>query len=95
MDEPGITDAAAPVAAAHAPRPRLAPAADRVPLPARTLYRFRIIVDLRTSSRPAPLRSLPPLAWLRLLSRSGFHAGGVQSHPPRGHRTEVTAPLLS
>ena len=67
-----------PGIAAQIPIPRPAAAT-----PARTLYRFRIIVHLRVPSRAAPLRSLRPLAWLRLLSRSGFHAGGMQSHPSR------------
>src|SRR5450755_2310968 len=47
MDEPGITDAAAPAAAAHAPRPRLAPSADRVPLIAAAL----VAVELAVSGR--------------------------------------------
>ncbi|MGA2825680.1 MAG: glycosyltransferase family 39 protein [Streptosporangiaceae bacterium] len=51
IDEPGITDAAAPAAAAHAPRPRLAPSADRVPLPAWLIAAALVAVELAVSGR--------------------------------------------
>jgi len=51
IDEPGITDAAAPAAAAQTPRPRLAPSADRVPLPAWLIAAALVAVELAVSGR--------------------------------------------
>jgi 4-amino-4-deoxy-L-arabinose transferase-like glycosyltransferase len=51
MDEPGVTDAAAPAAAAHAPRPQLALSADRVPLGAWLIAAALVAAELAVSGR--------------------------------------------
>ena len=51
MDEPGITDAAAPMAAVHVPRPRPARSADRVPLPAWLIAAALVALEMAVSGR--------------------------------------------